>query len=281
MHILPWLWLLLIIAPLTVFYIFRNNYVVADISIPLPWRADKMPPTANYKNYLRHVLFGLRMLVVALLIIIIARPQSSSSFKNITTEGIDIVVALDISSSMLSKDFSPTRIDAAKKVASSFIDSRPNDRIGVVIFSSQAFTQCPLTTDHAVIKNLLAQVHTGMIEDGTAIGDGLATAVSRLKDDNAKSKVVILLTDGVNNTGSIAPLTAAEIAKVFNIRVYTIGVGTRGKALSPVAIMPDGTVQYAPADVEIDEDLLKNIASSTGGQYFRATDNESLTKIYA
>jgi len=275
------LWLMLVIVPLVVFYIFKNNDTVADVSIPLPWRSDKMPYTANYKNYLRHVLFAFRMIVVALLIIIIARPQSSTSYKNITSEGIDIIVALDISSSMLSKDFSPNRIEAAKKVATSFIESRPADKIGLVIFSGHAFTQCPLTTDHAVVKNLFSQVHTGMIDDGTAIGDGLSTAVARIKDDPAKSKVVILLTDGVNNMGSIAPLTAAEIAKVFGVRVYTIGVGTTGKALSPVSMAPDGTIQYTMMDVEIDEALLKDIASSTGGQYFRATDNESLSKIYA
>ncbi|MGP8214618.1 MAG: vWA domain-containing protein, partial [Bacteroidia bacterium] len=220
------LWLLTIIPLLVTFYIFRNNYAVADISIPLPWKSDNMPKTRTYKNYLRHILFGFRMLVVALLIVIIARPQSSTSWKNITSEGIDIVIALDISGSMLSKDFNPNRVEAAKSIASNFIESRPADKIGLVIFSSQAFTQCPLTTDHAVIKNLFAQVHTGMIADGTAIGDGLATAVSRIKDDKVKSKVVILLTDGVNNMGSVAPLTAAEIAKVFGIRVYTIGIGT-------------------------------------------------------
>jgi Ca-activated chloride channel family protein len=274
------LWLLLVIPLLVTFYIFKHNDSVADVSIPLPWRVGNIPKTNNYKNYLRHVLFGFRMLVVSLLIVIIARPQSQLNYKNITSEGIDIIIALDISGSMLSKDFNPNRIEAAKKVAGSFIDSRPADKIGLVIFSSQGFTQCPLTTDHAVVKNLFAQVHTGMIADGTAIGEGLATAVARIKDDPAKSKVIILLTDGVNNTGSVPPLTAAEIAKVFGVRVYTIGVGTTGKAMSPVAQLPDGTLQYALTDVEIDEALLKQIATETGGQYFRATDNESLNKIY-
>ena len=274
------LWLLTVIPLLIVFYVFRNNYAVADISIPLPWGTGAMPKIRTYKNYLRHALFGLRMLVVALLIVIIARPQSSTSWKNITSEGIDIIIALDISGSMLSKDFTPNRVEAAKSIASNFIDSRPADKIGLVIFSGQAFTQCPLTTDHAVIKNLFAQVHTGMIEDGTAIGDGLATAVSRIKDDQVKSKVVILLTDGVNNMGSVAPLTAAEIAQTFKVRVYTVGIGTKGKALTPVAQMPDGSYQYALQDVEIDEALLQQIANGTGGKYFRATDNESLTKIY-
>jgi Ca-activated chloride channel family protein len=274
------LWLLTVILPLVAYYIFRNNYTVADISIPLPWKTGSMPKTNTYKNYLRHVLFGLRMLVVGLLIVIIARPQSSTSYKNITSEGIDIIIALDISGSMLSKDFNPSRIEAAKAVATTFIESRPQDKIGLVIFSGQAFTQCPLTTDHAVIKNLFAQVHTGMVDDGTAIGDGLATAVNRIKDDKVKSKVIILLTDGVNNMGSVAPLTAAEIAKVFGVRVYTIGVGTKGKALSPYNMLPDGTLQYSMQDVEIDEALLQQIATGTGGQYFRATDNASLGKIY-
>lgn len=274
------LWLLTVIPLLVVFYIFRNNYAVADISIPLPWKTEEVTQVRTYKNYLRHLLFGLRMLVVALLIVIIARPQSSTSWKNITSEGIDIVIALDISGSMLSKDFNPNRVEAAKSIASSFIDSRPEDKIGLVIFSGQAFTQCPLTTDHAVIKNLFSQVHTGMIADGTAIGDGLATAVNRIKDDAVKSKVVILLTDGVNNMGSIAPLTAGEIAKQFGVRVYTIGIGTKGKALTPVAMLPDGTYQYSMEDVEIDEALLQKIANETGGQYFRATDNESMKKIY-
>jgi Ca-activated chloride channel family protein len=274
------LWLLTVIAPLIAFYVFRNNFAVADISMPLPWKTENAPKTKTYKNYLRHVLFGLRMLVVALLIVIVARPQSSTSYKNITSEGIDIIIALDISGSMLSKDFTPNRIEAAKSVASNFIESRPADKIGLVIFSGQAFLQCPLTTDHAVIKNLFAQVHTGMVADGTAIGDGLATAVNHIKDDKVKSKVIILLTDGVNNMGSIAPLTAAEIAKVFGVRVYTIGVGTKGKALTPVAQLPDGTYQYSMEDVEIDEALLQQIASGTGGQYFRATDNQSLGKIY-
>jgi Ca-activated chloride channel family protein len=275
------LWLLVLISGLITYYVFRHNHTVAEITIPSPFIAGQMPKT-TYKVYLRHFLFGARMLVVALLIIILAKPQSSMSYKNITTEGIDIVVAQDISGSMLSKDFNPNRIGAAKRVDSAFIDNRPDDKIGLVIFSGQAFTQCPLTTDHAVIKNLLGQIHTGMLEDGTAIGDGLATAVSRLKDDNStKSKVIILLTDGVNNMGSVAPLTAAGIAKAFGVRVYTIGVGTMGKAMTPVAVMPNGQYQYALMDVEIDEALLGQIASMTGGKYFRATDNESLKKIYA
>lgn len=275
------LWLLLLIPLLVTYYVFKHNNTTAGIILPSPFMSGQVPKS-SYKNYLRHALFVLRMLVIGLLVVIIARPQSSMSWKNITTEGIDIVIAQDISGSMLSKDFNPSRIGAARKMDSMFINERPNDKIGLVIFSGEAFTQCPLTTDHAVIKNLLGQIHTGMLEDGTAIGDGLATAVNRLKDDpSTKSKVIVLLTDGVNNMGSVAPLTAAGIAKAYGVRVYTIGVGTMGKALTPVAILPNGQYQYAPEDVQIDEALLKQIADMTGGQYFRATDNASLKKVYA
>jgi Ca-activated chloride channel family protein len=274
-------WLMAVIPVLVTYYVFRHNYNTAEVILPSPFMHGQQPKT-SYKNYLRHVLFGLRMLVVALLITIIAKPQSSLSWKNITTEGIDIVVAQDISGSMLSKDFNPNRIEAAKRVDSVFINDRPDDKIGLVIFSGQAFTQCPLTTDHAVIKNLLRLIHTGMLEDGTAIGDGLATAVSRLKDDNStKSKVIVLLTDGVNNMGSVAPLTAAGIAKAYGVRVYTIGVGTMGKAMTPDALLPNGQFHYSLQDVQIDEALLKQISSMTGAKYFRATDNESLKKIYS
>ena len=275
------LWLLLVIPLLVTYYVFKHNHTTAEILLPSPFTGEHLPQS-SYKNYLRHLLFGLRMLVTGLLIIIIAKPQSFMSWKKITTKGIDIVIAQDISGSMLSKDFSPNRIGAAKKLASMFIHHRPDDKIGLVIFSGVAFTQCPLTTDHAVLQNLLGQIHTGMVEDGTAIGDGLATAVSRLiADKSTKSKVIVLLTDGVNNMGSVAPLTAANIAKTFGIRVYTIGIGTTGKAMTPVAILPNGQYQYALQDVQIDEDLLSQIADMTGGEYFRATDNQSLKKIYS
>lgn len=232
------------------------------------------------RHVMRHSLFALRMMTVALLITILARPQSRSNWKNFTTEGIDIVLAMDISGSMLAQDFKPNRLEASKEVAMNFMDSRPNDRIGLVIFSGESFTQCPLTTDHAVIKNLFSSVKTGMIEDGTAIGLGLANAVNRIKQSTAKSKVIILLTDGVNNRGAVAPLTAAEIAKTFGIRVYTIGVGTKGMALSPVAIMPNGQYQYDYVKVDIDEPVLTKIADMTGGKYFRATNEEKLKAIY-
>jgi len=208
----------------------------------------------------------------------LARPQSSNSWQNVTTEGIDIVIALDISSSMLAMDFQPNRLEAAKDVATKFISGRPNDKIGLVVFSGESFTQCPLTTDHATVINLFRNIETGMIEDGTAIGNGLATAVSRLKESTAISRVVILLTDGDNNRGEIAPVTAAELAKTYGIRVYTVGVGTMGTAPYPVQT-PFG-VQVRDMEVKIDEPTLQKIASTTDGKYFRATDNNSLAEIY-
>ena len=271
-------WIFLIIPILLAWYIWKNKTQEAELQMSSFDGFSGIKKT--FKKPFRHILFVLRMLVISLLIVALARPQSSSSYKNITTKGIDIVIALDISGSMLSQDFKPDRIEAAKSIAMDFIDSRPNDKIGLVIFSGESFTLCPLTTDHAVIKNLFSSVKTGMIEDGTAIGMGLATAVNRIKDGKAKSKVIILMTDGVNNMGSIAPLTAAEIAKTFGVRVYTIGIGTEGKALTPVAILPNGQYQYAYQDVQIDEDLLGKIAAMTGGKYFRATDNDKLKSIY-
>jgi Ca-activated chloride channel family protein len=211
----------------------------------------------------------------------LARPQSKHSWQDVKTEGIDIVLAIDISASMLAKDLKPDRLEASKAVATKFIENRPDDRIGLVIFSGESFTQCPLTTDHTVLKNLFSSVKTGMVQDGTAIGMGLATAVSRLKDSKAKSKVVILLTDGVNNSGSIAPELAADLARPFGIRIYTIGVGTKGMALSPVNIYPNGQYVYDYVKVDIDESVLKKISNATGGKYFRATDNAKLKAIYA
>jgi Ca-activated chloride channel family protein len=224
------------------------------------------------------VIFVLRVLAIGLVIIVIARPQSTNRWQNVTTEGIDIMIALDISGSMLAQDFTPDRLEASKDVAIQFISGRPNDRIGLVVFSGESFTQCPLTTDHAVLINLFKEVKSGMIEDGTAIGLGLATAVNRLKDSKARSKVIILLTDGVNNRGEIDPLTAAEIAKSYGIRVYTIGMGSRGTAPYPVQT-PFG-IQYQNMKVEIDEGVLKEIANLTDGEYFRATDNSKLEQIY-
>jgi Ca-activated chloride channel homolog len=260
------------------------------------WKQRKQSPTLqvsslegfaitkpSLKAKLRHILPALRIIVLSLLIIALARPQSSSSKKSVKTEGIDIVIALDVSTSMLAEDFKPNRIEAAKKTAQEFIKDRTDDRIGLVIFSGESFTQCPVTIDHDVLINLFKSIKSGMIEDGTTIGGGLATAVSRLKDSKAKSKVIILLTDGINNMGNIAPLTAAEIAKTFGIRVYTIGVGTRGMAPYPFK-MKNWTgqiqTQYQNIEVQIDEDVLKKIAETTNGKYFRATGNKALENIY-
>lgn len=271
-------WLLLIIPLMIAWYTWKMNRYNAELKVSSMRSFITVRSSARAR--LRHVLFALRVLVVTLLVVILARPQSRSSFKNVTRQGIDITLAIDISASMLAQDFKPNRLEAAKDVAQEFIDKRPNDRIALVIFSGESFTQCPLTTDHSVIKNMFVSIKTGMLADGTAIGMGLANAVNRVKESNAKSKVVILMTDGVNNAGSIAPLTAAEIAKTFGVRVYTIGVGTRGKALSPVAVYPNGMFQYDYVDVQIDDNMLTEIAGMTGGKYFRATDKAKLEQAY-
>ncbi|MDZ7738485.1 MAG: VWA domain-containing protein [Bacteroidales bacterium] len=271
-----YLWLLLIIPVLVLYYILRQHGTAATFTFSPVKYLDDMPRPA--RSYLRHILFGFRMLVIALLILIIARPQSVDHWEDRSTEGIDIMLSMDISSSMLARDFNPDRLEAAKNVATEFISGRPYDRMGLVIFSGESFTQCPLTTDHAVLINLMREMESGMIEDGTAIGLGLATAINRIKDSDAKSKVIILLTDGVNNRGEIAPVTAAEIAKTMGVRVYTIGVGSHGTA--PYPVQTAAGIRYRNMKVEIDEDVLQEIAEITGGQYFRATDNESLNKIY-
>lgn len=270
------LYLLLLIVPVIVWYVLNHQKTHASIQISTIKGIGKNHMT--YKHILRHVVFGMRVVAIALLIIAIARPQSTLSWKNEESDGIDIVLALDISSSMLARDFDPDRLEAAKDLAIQFIAGRRNDRIGLVVFSGESFTQCPLTTDHSVLINLFRNIKSGMIEDGTAIGMGLATSVSRLKDSDAKSRVIILLTDGVNNQGAIAPTTAAELAQTFGIRVYTIGVGTEGSAPYPIAT-PFG-VQLRNMPVEIDEETLQNIALKTGGEYFRATDNNKLKQIY-
>jgi Ca-activated chloride channel family protein len=272
------LWLLLILPFILGWYIWKRRSFSAELRISGLSAMEGLKTT--WKQYLRHSMIVLRLFTIALLIIVLARPQSRSSYKDVKTQGIDIVMALDISSSMLARDFKPNRLEAAKEVAIEFIDSRPNDRIGLVIFSGESFTQCPLTSDHAVIKNLFESIRTGMVADGTAIGNGLATGITRVKDSKAKSKVVILLTDGVNNQGQVAPLTAAEIAKSFGVRVYTIGVGTIGKALSPVGMYPNGQFEFDYVDVNIDDNSLTEIAELTGGKYFRATDNRKLKEVY-
>ena len=270
------LYLLILIIPAIIWYV-KKSVKFSPAIIFSNTRAIENTKT-SYKKYLRHVVFGLQMLAFILIIIVLARPQSTNKWQNVTTEGIDIMITLDISGSMLAEDFKPNRLEASKTVASEFITGRPDDRIGLIVFSGESFTQCPLTTDHAVLLNLFKGIQSGMIEDGTAIGLGLATAVNRLKESKSKSKVVILLTDGVNNQGSIAPITAAEIAKAFNIRVYTVGVGKMGKAPYPFQT-PFGT-QYQDVDVEIDEPMLTQIAKMTDAKYFRATNNQKLRDIY-
>lgn len=269
-------WLLLLIPVMVGWYIWRQQKLYGYLSVS----AVKGFGLAGKSSVvrLRHSPIILRSLALIALVVALARPQSSLSWQNSTTEGIDIIIASDISGSMLAEDFKPNRLEAGKNIAIDFIKDRPNDRIGLVIFSGESFTQCPLTIDHDVLINLYHDIKNGMIEDGTAIGMGLATAVNRLKESTAKSKVIILLTDGSNNTGSIPPLTAAEIAKQFNVRVYTVGLGTHGYAPYPVQT-PVG-IQYQRVPVDIDEGTLGKIASITGGKYFRATDNTTLKNIY-
>ncbi len=271
-------YLLLLLIPVIAWYIWKEKKFNATILI------STIQPVLNagksFKTYFRHILFILRILTLILLIIVLARPQSTKSWEKSITEGIDIIIALDISGSMLARDFNPDRLEASKDIATEFISGRRNDRMGLVVFSGESFTQCPLTTDHKVLINLFGNIKSGMIEDGTAIGVGLANAIKRLKDSDAISKVIILLTDGVNNRGSVDPLTAAEIAKTFGIRVYTIGVGSMGNAPYPVQNPFTGSIVYQNMPVEIDEEVLQEIADITNGKYFRATDNEKLREIY-
>lgn len=245
------------------------------VSTAAPWLAGGR----SVLSVLRHLPFVLRIAALSLIIIALARPRSSSQMEKIDSEGIDIVFAMDVSTSMLARDFKPDRISAAKDIAIEFIAQRPSDRMGIAVFAGESYTQCPLTTDRATLINLMKEVQTDLIEDGTAIGNGLATAVARMMDSDAKSRVVILLTDGVNNSGEIAPLTAAEIAKTYGVRVYTIGVGANGTA--PYPVMTPWGVELQNMKVEIDEDLLKSISETTGGRYFRATDNTKLAEIYS
>jgi Ca-activated chloride channel homolog len=273
----PYFLLLLILIPLLVaWYVWRRDRNIASLTISGNQQLADFKK--SFRHILRHILFVLRIVMLIVIILILARPQSTDRWQNVTTEGIDIMLVVDISGSMLARDFKPDRIEAAKNVATEFISGRTYDRLGLVVFSGESFTQCPLTTDHATLINLLREIKSGMIEDGTAIGMGIATAVNRLKDSDAESKVIILLTDGVNNRGAIDPLTAADLASTFNIKVYTIGVGSMGTAPYPVQT-PFGT-QLRNVEVEIDEDVLKEISARTGGNYFRATDNTTLLNIY-
>ena len=271
-----YLFLLLFLIPVVGWYVYELHK--ADASVQMSSAATLKKSMHSWRVYLLHVPFVLRVAAITLLSIALARPQLTNRWSSESTEGIDIMMALDISGTMQAEDLKPNRLEAAKQVASDFVIARPNDQIGLVVFAGESFTQCPLTTDHAVLVNLFKSVKFGMIEDGTAIGLGLANAVNRMKDSPTKSKVVILRTDGSTNRGDIDPMTAAEIAKTFGIRVYAVGVGSHGQARVPVQT-PVG-VQYMMMDSEFDEHTLQNIATTTGGQYFRATDNNSLKQIY-
>lgn len=269
-------WLLLVIPVYVAWYIWKRHSLNATLQM------STLKPfaglTSSWKSYLRHLPMVLRMFAIVAVVAVLARPQSTNSFRDEKTEGIDIVMALDISGSMQAVDFKPNRLEAAKDVGVRFVSNRPDDNIGLVIFAGESFTQCPLTTDHSALTGLFNDVKLGMLEDGTAIGMGLATSVSRIKESKAKSKVIILLTDGCNNCGDITPQKAAEIAQTFGVRVYTIGVGTIGTAKRPVQTAM-GT-QYVEEEVKIDEQLLGKVAEMTGGKYFRATDKKSLVAIY-
>ena len=272
------LWLLLVPLLLVALYVYRElagRRPHLRVSTAAPWLQGGRSPL----GVIRHLPMVLRTAALCLIIVALARPRSSSEVEKRDTEGIDIVLAMDVSTSMLARDFTPDRLSAAKDIAIEFIAQRPTDRMGIVVFAGESYTQCPLTTDRATLINLMKEVQTDLIEDGTAIGNGLATAVARMMDSDAPSRVVILLTDGVNNSGEVAPQTAAEIAKTYGIRVYTIGVGANGMA--PYPVMTPWGVEMQKVQVEIDEDLLKGIADATGGRYFRATDNTKLAEIYS
>jgi Ca-activated chloride channel family protein len=276
-----YLFLLLLVIPIVVWYIMKGRKRKASLMIPSTGMFSGIGK--SWKSYLIHLPFILEMIAFVLLVIILARPQTTDRWHDTEIEGIEIMMCVDVSTSMLAEDLKPNRIEAAKSVVSEFISGRPNDNIGLSIFAGEAFTQCPMTVDHAVLLNVLHNVSSdiaanGIIEDGTAIGMGLANAISRLKDSQAKSKVIILLTDGSNNRGEISPLTAAEMAKSFGIRVYTIGVGTNGTA--PYPVYSSFGVQYINVPVEIDEDVLRKIAQTANGQYYRATSNTKLKDVY-
>ena len=269
------LFLPLLLLGLYLYRELKGRRPAVEVASLQPWAASGRGVLA----YLRHLPFALRLCALCLIIVAIARPRSSTEMERVDSEGIDIVLAMDVSTSMLARDFQPDRINAAKDIAVEFIAQRPSDRMGIVVFAGESYTQCPLTTDRSTLINLMKEVQTDLIEDGTAIGNGLSTAVARLKDSDAPSRVVILLTDGVNNRGEVHPLTAAEIAKTYGVRVYTIGVGANGMA--PYPVMTPWGVEVQQMQVEIDEDLLKQIALETGGRYFRATDNTKLAEIYS
>jgi Ca-activated chloride channel family protein len=273
-----WFYLLISIPLAGVYHVWSSSRRFPKVQLP----ALKQFPIngAQFNEIVVQLPFLLRSAALTFMFIALARPQSQTSWQNVTTEGIDIVIAMDISTSMLAQDFKPNRLESSKEVATRFIKGRPNDRIGLVVYEGESFTQCPLTTDHQVLINLFKDIKSGLVQGGTAIGLGLANAVNRLRESEAKSKVVILMTDGENNAGAIAPITAAEIAQSYGVRVYTIGVGTRGRAMSPVAMYPDGRYKYELVDVKIDDKLMEEIAKMTGGSYYRATDNDALRRIF-
>lgn len=273
-----YLWLFLLFIPLIAWYIWKRRNLYASMEVSTTAPVARLP--RSWKEYLTHLLFVMQLGVIGCIIIILARPQTRDSWHTSSVEGTDIVLALDISTSMLARDFKPDRFEAAKDVAAKFVAGRDGDNIGVVIFAAESFTAIPMTTDRSVIANYINDIKMGMLQDGTAIGDGLATSINRIKDGKAKSKSIILLTDGSNNTGNVAPMTAADIARQMGIKVYTIGIGTNGTAPYPQENM-FGRIEYVNLPVVIDETTLRNIAETTGGKYFRATGNNVLAEIFA
>ena len=271
------LWLLVVPGLMVLHYIYlelAQRHPHLRVSTAVPW----LVRNTSLASSVRHIPFIFRIIALSLIVVAIARPRSSEVIEKIDAEGIDIVLAMDVSTSMLARDFTPDRISASKDIAIEFIAQRPTDRMGIVVFAGESYTQCPLTTDRSALINMMKEVETGLIDDGTAIGNGLATSIARMKDSDAKSRVVILLTDGVNNSGEMSPQMAVEIARTYGVRVYTIGVGREGMA--PYPVMTPWGVEVRNLEVEIDEDLLKEIADATGGRYFRANDNTKLAEIY-
>lgn len=275
----PWFFLLMLIIPFMIWHYLKNfSSMGANISVP---NVHTLKGKGSVKAFLYKWLPILRWLAIACLITALAKPQLTLKEEEVTAEGIDIMLAMDLSSSMLARDFNPDRLAVTKLVANQFVDKREHDRLGLAVFSGESFTQCPLTTDHKILKEFISQLEVGLLQDGTAIGMGLAASVNRLKESKAKSKVVILLTDGVNNAGYINPMQAAEIAKQVDVKVYTIGVGTSGTALMPRGRRRDGKYNYKEVNVQIDEDLLKQISDLTGGRYYRADSQSALQNIYS
>ena len=273
-----YLWLFLVYIPIILWYIKKQRVAEPTLKVSTLLPFEKVG--TSWKAYLRHVLFVMRLMAIGCLIIILCRPQTYDRWSTSETEGTDIVIALDVSTSMLARDFKPDRFEAAKDVASQFISGRESDNIGMVIFAGESFTLVPMTTDKTVLLNYIQDISIGMLEDGTAIGDGIATSINRIKNGKAKSKSIILLTDGSNNTGVVAPLTAAEIAKNLGIKIYTIGVGSNGEALYPVGMNYYGKMEYQKLPVVIDEGTLRSVASMTGGKYYRATSKNVLKEIF-